>query len=877
MRKHQQYLPLLFTILLLPAGLFAQSIKVFSRYNYYQPGNKGCVMAALPDSLSPAGYRLELSRDGKELATEAKTIGQVLAAEIDLEQLPMGTTSLSYRCSKEGLVAAEGSVEIQRLPAKPNAVQIDRLTGGLIADGLPFFPFGFYCGPVGNLPEQEVVHGFTMIGPYQSNLPEGLADRKAYMDRCARIGMRVQYAVNSLIGSGHNGARGLALSDEEKLAILKSEIVAFRDHPALLSWYINDEPDGQGRPPAILEAAYKMIKELDPYHPISIVFMMPSRAEDFRHTMDIAMTDPYPIPGPADKVMDDVSKYVQAYQYERPVWLVPQAFGGQEMWAREPTAQEIRLMTYMGLVSGAKGIQYYTHAPGNSNPQSVSGWSACSDIAVETAQMAGFLLSGEEAPRVRTGDPKVLARAFRYNTNLLVIAVNNENKPKPLTLDLLPFHDLRLAHEAELWFENRSVPFEGGHITDIIDAYGTRVYYIPDITSRVVMPHTHLLRSNMTLNPSFERIVSPGLPIGSNMKPTSRQRVDAGATFFTDPRLSMDGMFSLRLITPSDSGGDKIRLTPLVMSKGNSYVVSVYARAKPGDKMPVFRLSLDAMGETHDFTLTTEWRRYDFILTAKASSTNVILSLELLTQGTAWFDLLQVSPDPVIQYKINPNHTATATISSDWAGPDHLRYAIGKGPDSTSKRYQDSIVLDKPATLYAEVFWGAGKTAQSKVFIPVNRALGKPVTLAIPYDAKYPASGDSSLTDGLMGTTAFKDGRWLGFSGKDLNATIDLQEPVNVKEVTASFLCDPNSGIFLPPTVSVYTSVNGARFGLAGERRDTSGNIRGEPYLKKITIPIKGKKVRYVRVVARAFGKIPEGYLFTGSMSWLFTDEVLVL
>lgn len=886
MYKYPRCLALLFGVLLLPAGraLFAQSIKVFSRYNYYQPGDKGCVMAALPDSLSPAGYRLILSRDGKELATKATTIGQVVAAAIDLEQLPMGTTILSYRCSKAGLVAAEGSVEIKRLPAKPNAVQIDHLTGGLIADGLPFFPFGFYCGPVGNLPEQEVVHGFTMIGPYQSNLPEGLADRKAYMDRCARIGMRVQYAVNSLIGSGHNGARGLALSDEEKLAILKNEIVAFRDHPALLSWYINDEPDGQGRPPALLEAAYKMIQELDPYHPISIVFMMPALADNFRHTMDIAMTDPYPIPGPADKVMEDVSKYMQAYRYEKAVWLVPQAFGGQEMWAREPTAQEIRLMTYMGLVSGAKGIQYYTHAPDNSNPQSVSGWSACSDIAVETAQMTGFLLSGEEAPAVRTGDPKVLARAFRYNGNLLVIAVNNENKPKPLTLDLLPFHDLRLGHEhdlrlgheAELWFENRSVPFEDGHIGDIIDAYGTRVYYIPD-RSATPAKSGRLLPGNLTLNPSFEKIVSPGLPIGSNMKPTTRQRVDPGATFFADPRLSMEGMFSLRLITPSDSGGDKIRLTPLVMNKGDSYVVSVYARAKQSDKMPVFRLSLDAMKETHDFTLTTEWHRYDFIFTAVTSSTNVILSLELLSRGTAWFDLLQVSPDPIIRYKINADHTATATISSDWAGPDHLRYAIGKEPDSTSARYRDSIVLDRPATLYAEVFWGAGKTAQSKVFIPVNRALGKPVTMAIPYDAKYPASGDGSLTDGLMGTTAFKDGRWLGFSGKDLHATVDLQDPIKVKEVTASFLCDPNSGIFLPPIVSVYTSVDGTQFELAGERRDTSGNIRGEPYLKKITIPVKGKKVRYVRVVARAFGKIPEGYLFTGSMSWLFIDEVLVL
>ena len=332
-------------------------------------------------------------REGKVLAETDSLSDGVLSASLDLAGLPDGTTILNWQLLKAGHVDTSGTVAIVSLPPKPNAVQIDLLTGGLIADRMPFFPFGFYCTPVGDLPEREVVHGFNMIGPYQSNLPAGRAERKAYMDRCAQLGIRVQYAVNSLIGSGHNGAKGLDMSEADKLALLKEEVLAFRDHPALLSWYINDEPDGQGRPPALLESAYKMIHELDPYHPISIVFMMPAKAGDFRHTMDIAMTDPYPIPGPADKVMDDLAAYNKAYRYEKSVWLVPQAFGGQEMWAREPTAQEIRLMTYMGLISGVKGIQYYVHAAGNLNPQSVSAWSACSDLAVETAQMASFLLS----------------------------------------------------------------------------------------------------------------------------------------------------------------------------------------------------------------------------------------------------------------------------------------------------------------------------------------------------------------------------------------------------------------------------------------------------------------------------------------------------
>ena len=841
------------------------SIKVISRYNYYLPGDRPSVVGIIPDSVSSAGYQLQLLREGRVVAGTDHTDGRRLT--VVLPDLPVGTTAFSYRVQHAGRIAQEGSLELSRLPAKSNAVQIDLLTGGLIADGLPFFPFGFYCTPVDDLPEREIVHGFNMIGPYQSNLPASRAERKAYMDRCAQLGMRVQYAVNSLIGSGHNGARGLDMSDADKLALLREEVIAFRDHPALLSWYINDEPDGQGRPPAILEAAYKTIHELDPYHPISVVFMMPSKAGDFRRTMDIAMTDPYPIPGPADKVIDDLSAYVNAYRYEKSVWLVPQAFGGQEMWAREPTAQEIRLMTYMGLIGGAKGIQYYVHAAGNLNPQSVSAWSACSDLAVETAQMSSFLLSADPAPAVHCDDKKILTRVFRYKDNLLVVAANNENRPKPMQLSL----DTALSLPAECWFENRSVPMENGRIQDLIGGYGTRVYLI---RSGVPADSTLLLPGNLTLNPSFEKIVSPGLPIGSNTTHTSRQKADPGATFFADPRQSLEGMFSLRLITPVDSGGDRIKLVPFVVNKGNSYTVSVWARARQQDKMPVLRLAIDAVGETHAYILTDSWEKYSFSFTAPASSTSAILSFDLITRGTAWLDLLQVSPDPVIHYQIDGDHSATVTMTST-VDKTQLRYALDKEPDAASPVYRQPLVLKKAATVYAAVFAGHNRIAGTQTFVPVNLALGKPVTLAVQADPHYAAAGDVTLTDGVMGTTAFKDGKWLGFNGTDLNATIDLQKITPVKTVTASFLCDPNSGIFLPPSVTIYTSTDGQHFDLIRELPNTAGNIRGEPYLQKVHIPV-GRSARYIRVVARAFGQIPEGYLFKGSMSWLFVDELLV-
>jgi hypothetical protein len=852
------------------AANIADSIRVFSRYNYYMQGQQASIVCVAPDSEDIHSYTLELLKNKKVLKTSVTKYNHKIIADLATDALTDTINLITYRVLKDQKIVVSGKVEMIKRPAKENAVQIDLLTGSLVIDNRPFFPFGFYCGPVGNLPETEVVHGFNMIGPYQDNLPKNYQTRKAYMDRCAQLGIRVQYGVNSLIGSGHNGSKGLDLTDAEKLDILKKEVIAFRDHPALLSWYINDEPDGQGRPPAILEDAYRLIHRLDPYHPISIVFMMPQKANDFRNTMDIAMTDPYPIPGPPDKVMDDLDKYVNAYRYQKSVWLVPQAFGAQEMWTREPAAQEIRLMTYMGLIRGAKGIQYYVHAPGNLNPQSVSAWSACSDVAVETAQMTSFLSSADDAPEFKSSDNKLLVRSFKYKGNLLIIVANRENKPKAFQINT-DGKDTALKTTAELWFENREVSFSNGSIDDIIDAYGTRVYLIrpKNSSSRLATDH------NLMLNPGFEKIVSPGLPIGSNVNARGNDKADKGATFFADGTQSKEGMFSLRLITPVDSGGKRIRFLPMVMSKGNSYTVSIWAKASAQENLPSFNLAVDGMQQTHTFKLTTDWKQYSFTYQAPSSLTTAILTLDLLQKGTAWFDLVDVSPDPVINYSIAPDHSANISVTESVAD-GVVRYAIDKAPDQGSPIYHGTINITKAGVFYASIFKDGKPLASSQEFIPVNKALGKKVKFINGYDEHYTAAGDGSLTDGIMGTTAFKDNKWIGYSGKDMNVIVDMETPTLVKSVTGSFLADANSGIFLPAVVEVYSSADGVNFTKEGEITNTKGTVRGEPYLQQYTVDVQPKTIRYIRIVSKAIGTIPDGYLFKGTTAWLFTDEILV-
>ncbi len=56
---------------------------------------------------------------------------------------------------------------------------------------------------------------------------------------------------------------------------LPVELFEDLDHPALLAWYISDEPTGHNMPAENLERSYRIVRELDPYHPVTIVFMAP--------------------------------------------------------------------------------------------------------------------------------------------------------------------------------------------------------------------------------------------------------------------------------------------------------------------------------------------------------------------------------------------------------------------------------------------------------------------------------------------------------------------------------------------------------------------------------------------------------------------------
>jgi len=599
----------------------ATGLEILASQSYYTHERIGeLILVADRDSLAASGAAAQvLLGDDVLVAGVFPENDRRLTVPFPLVNLPQGDSRVTCRLLARGVELARATTVVTRLPHRPNAVKVDRISGGLIVDDLPFFPVGFYCySPVqSGLAEEEVVRGFNTMSPYQPNDPETLEERREYMDQCAALGMKVHYQLLRVAGGG--GVGGADADETGELEdLLRSEVMAFRDHPALLAWYISHEPTEHSTPPQTLERSYHTVRELDPYHPVTIVFTAPTRAHEYAGAMDVVMTDPYPIPhNPPASVADAVTAVTGAFEPDKPVWLVPQAFGGNEWWTREPTAGEQRVMTFLGIVEGATGIQYFIRHGLSRFPKSPIMWAACSRAALEVAALTPVLLSHEARPLVVPSSETIRAAAWRDRGEVTVIAVNTENRPQEARLvvegvDLISSPEPGTAPpvflQAEVLYEDRAVPVKAvrarregvlsallrpagqlGRVVgspargelprvileDIIDAYGVRLYRLSETT--MASGGEELNPRNLMLNPSFEWEASPSTAAGMY----AGRQGGRGATYFLDSRVAFHGRHSLRLHTPGLLQGVPLAPYSPSVSEGRTYRLSAWAKASP--------------------------------------------------------------------------------------------------------------------------------------------------------------------------------------------------------------------------------------------------------------------------------------------------------
>ena len=257
-----------------------------------------------------------------------------------------------------------------------------------------------------------------LYGPPIGNGSAGIAQLKRDVELCRRYGVFVM----------PNGG-----SDVSRIRKLAS---ALKDDPALLGWYIRDEP-----PPEFLPEFQKCaatLAEIAPHQPAICLFYRLDSVAEFAQHQPLLLTDCYPFTymhdgtsiGPHFAVRSgplalskgmgqfnmwgargllewmDICRTVSG---DLPHWITLQTFesgdGRQVRW-REPSAAEMRLQTYLAIAGGAKGIQYFryvtmTDAYGHPHPPvhtgDISVLEEIGRLGAELTPLGPLLLDAEVA------------------------------------------------------------------------------------------------------------------------------------------------------------------------------------------------------------------------------------------------------------------------------------------------------------------------------------------------------------------------------------------------------------------------------------------------------------------------------------------------
>lgn len=150
------------------------------------------------------------------------------------------------------------------------------------------------------------------------------------------------------------------------------------------------------------------------------------------------------------------------------------------------------------------------------------------------------------------------------------------------------------------------------------------------------------------------------------------------------------------------------------------------------------------------------------------------------------------------------------------------------------------------------------------------------INIKSKYNPQYHAGGPEGLLDGILGTENWRKGDWQGYQSQDFEAVVDLQEVKNISEVSARFLQDQRSWILMPTKVTYYISEDNVNFTLFGSVDNTLDPKINSTLLLDFTSQQTTKKARYVKVIAKNFGKLPEWHQGAGGDAFIFIDEITI-
>ena len=215
-------------------------------------------------------------------------------------------------------------------------------------------------------------------------------------------------------------------------------------------------------------------------------------------------------------------------------------------------------------------------------------------------------------------------------------------------------------------------------------------------------------------------------------------------------------------------------------------------------------------------------------------------------------------------------------LKSDFKNASIFYTLDGSDPDSNALIFLDTFYLKKSAKIRAisnEEGWERSAIAK-RDFIKSKIQFASAKFAAAP-NQSYKAAGAKSLFDYKKGSENFADGNWLGWQGENLTATLKLEEKQPLSKVMISSLSIPNTWIFYPKGIQIFTSSDGKNFELKKEETYAQTEQGELPDMKFFDVTFEETETKFLKVKVLSTLKNPDWHAAPGEPCWLFVDEIL--
>lgn len=243
-------------------------------------------------------------------------------------------------------------------------------------------------------------------------------------------------------------------------------------------------------------------------------------------------------------------------------------------------------------------------------------------------------------------------------------------------------------------------------------------------------------------------------------------------------------------------------------------------------------------------------------------------------KSSNYFEYYNIIPVPVIQAESKSfKDTLNITFDSQIKDTEYF-YSIN---NSEFKMFDKKLILDKSAIIKFYSDDGFGKVSDTISATLFKKPNNYTIDIQSKYNPQYHAGGPEGLLDGILGSENWRKGDWQGYQSQDFEAVIDLQKETKIKKISAHFLQDTRAWILMPTEVDFYTSNDGKNFTKVATIQNSVDPKEYEVVLKEFTASVQ-TKAKYLKVVAKNFGKLPEwhqGHPYDGD-AFIFIDEITV-